>query len=95
MVSSIITGQKNLLKTLVEKIGVDDEKVKMYYTIIVPFDSIVAETSGVLPFLILGLKERDTKRRVEERICFSYTTSSPFLLLRGWGYLKNYSGGER
>jgi len=31
-----------------------DEKVKMYYTIPVPSDSIVQETTGVLPFVHHG-----------------------------------------
>jgi len=35
-------------------IEADDEKVKMYYTIPVLYDSIVQETTGVLPFVHHG-----------------------------------------
>ena len=37
-----------------EKIEAGDEKVKMYYTIPVPSDSIVQETTGFLPFVHHG-----------------------------------------
>jgi len=49
LVKSSITEQRSFLKSFVEKIEADDEKVKMYYTIPVPPDSIVQETTGVLP----------------------------------------------
>ena len=47
-------AQRSFLKSFVEKIEADDEKVKMYYTIPVPSDSIVQETTGVLPFVHHG-----------------------------------------
>ena len=42
------------MKSFVKKIEVDDENVKMYYTIPVPSNSIVQETTGVLPFVHHG-----------------------------------------
>jgi site-specific DNA recombinase len=54
LVKSSITEQRSFLKSFVEKIETDDEKVKMYYTIPVPSDSIVQETTGVLPFVHHG-----------------------------------------
>ena len=54
MAKSSITEQRSFLKSFVEKIEADDEKVKMYYTIPVPSDSIVQETTGVLPFVHHG-----------------------------------------
>ena len=54
LVKSSITEQRSFLKSFVEKIEADDEKVKMYYTIPVPSDSIVQETTGVLPFIHHG-----------------------------------------
>ncbi len=54
LVKSSITEQRSFLKSFVEKIEADDEKVKMYYTIPVPSDSIVQETTGVLPFVHHG-----------------------------------------
>ncbi len=54
LTKSSITEQRSFLKSFVEKIEADDEKVKMYYTIPVPSDSIVQETTGVLPFVHHG-----------------------------------------
>lgn len=54
LLKSSITEQRSFLKSFVEKIEADDEKVKMYYTIPVPSDSIVQETTGVLPFVHHG-----------------------------------------
>ncbi len=49
LANSVITEQRSFIKSFVEKIEVDDEKAKMYYTIPVPSDSISQETTGVLP----------------------------------------------
>ncbi len=54
LAKSSITEQRSFLKSFVEKIEVDDEKAKMYYTIPVPSDSITQETTGVLPFVHHG-----------------------------------------
>ncbi len=54
LAKSLITEQRSFLKSFVEKIAVDDEKAKMYYTIPVPSDSISQETTGVLPFVHHG-----------------------------------------
>jgi len=54
LAKSSITEQRSFLKSFVEKIEVDDEKAKMYYTIPVPSDSISQETTGVLPFVHHG-----------------------------------------
>jgi hypothetical protein len=54
MVKSSFTEQRVFLKSFVEKIEADDEKVKMYYTIPVPSDSIMQETTAVLPFVHHG-----------------------------------------
>ncbi len=54
MAKSPITEQRSFLKSFVEKIEVDDEKAKMYYTIPVPSDSISQETTGVLSFVHHG-----------------------------------------
>jgi len=54
LVKSSITEQRSFIKSFVEKIEADDEKVKMYYTIPVPSDSIVQQTTGVLPFVHHG-----------------------------------------
>ncbi len=54
LAKSSITEQRSFLKSFVEKIEVDDEKSKMYYTIPVPSDSISQETTGVLPFVHHG-----------------------------------------
>ena len=54
LAKSSITEQRSFLKSFVEKIEVDDEKAKMYYTILVSSDSISQETTGVLPFVHHG-----------------------------------------
>jgi len=54
LAKSAVTEQRSFLKSFVEKIEVDDEKAKMYYTIPVPSDSISQETTGVLPFVHHG-----------------------------------------
>jgi len=54
LANSVITEQRSFIKSFVEKIEADDERVKMYYTIPVPSDSIVQETTAVLPFVHYG-----------------------------------------
>ena len=54
LAKSSITEQRSFIKSFVEKIEADDEKVKMFYTIPVPSDSIVQQTTGVLPFVHHG-----------------------------------------
>jgi len=45
LAKSSTTEQRIFLKSFVEKIETDDEKVKMYYTISVSSDSIAQETT--------------------------------------------------
>jgi len=54
LAKSSITEQRSFLKSFVEKIEVDDQKVKMYYTTPLPSDSIMQETTGVSPFVHHG-----------------------------------------
>ena len=54
LAKSALSEQRSFLKSFVEKIEVDDEKAKMYYTIPVPSDSVSQETTGVLPFVHHG-----------------------------------------
>ncbi|MFC1593198.1 recombinase family protein, partial [Candidatus Omnitrophota bacterium] len=54
LAKSSINEQRSFLKSFVEKIEVDDEKAKMYYTIPVPSDNISQETTGVLSFVHHG-----------------------------------------
>jgi len=54
LVKSSIAEQRSFLKSFVEKIEADDEKVKMYYTIPMPPHSVSEETVGVLPFVHHG-----------------------------------------
>jgi len=54
LAKSSITEQRSFLKSFVEKIEVEHEKAKIYYTIPVPSDSISQETTGVLSFVHHG-----------------------------------------
>ncbi len=54
LVKSSITEQRSFLKSFVEKIEADEEKVKMYYTILMPPSSQPEETSGISPFVHHG-----------------------------------------
>ncbi len=54
LAKSSITEQRSFLKSFVEKIEADDEKVKMYYTIPMSPHSVSEETVGVLLFVHHG-----------------------------------------
>ncbi len=54
LAKSSITEQRSFLKSFVEKIETDDEKVKMYYTIPMSPSSQPEETSGISPFVHHG-----------------------------------------
>ncbi len=54
LAKSSVTEQRSFLKSFVEKIETDDEKLKMYYTIPMPPSSQSEETSGILPFVHHG-----------------------------------------
>ncbi len=54
LVKSPITEQRGFLKSFVEKIEADDEKVKIYYTVPIPPSSQPEETSGISPFVHHG-----------------------------------------
>ena len=54
LVKSPIIEQRSFIKSFVEKIEADEEKVKMYYTIPMPPSSQPEETSGISPFVHHG-----------------------------------------
>ena len=47
-------GQEFVIKSVVERIDVDDTEAKVYYTIPMPSYSVSEETVGVLPFVHHG-----------------------------------------
>ena len=51
---SSITEERSFLKSFIERIEVDESRVKMYYTIPMPPHSVPEETVGVLPFVHHG-----------------------------------------
>jgi hypothetical protein len=54
LAKSSISEQRSFLKSFIDRIDVDDTKVKVHYTIPVPPHNISEETVGVLPFVHHG-----------------------------------------